>query len=74
MMDRLGIEPRTYWLTEKETQKKYQALIDESQELDEMELEIDYLFSEYDKEIKSETDRDLDEETPNNGNQFPSWG
>jgi hypothetical protein len=39
-----------------------------------MELEIDYLFSEYDKEIKSETDRDLDEETPNNGNQFPSWG
>ena len=49
MMDRLGIEPRTYWLTEKEAQKKYQALIDESQELDEMELEIDHLFSEYDK-------------------------
>ena len=58
----------------KETQKKHQALIDESQELDEMQLEIDHLFSEYDKKIKSETDIDLDEETPNNGNQFSSWG
>ena len=58
----------------KETQKKHQALIDESQELDEMQLEIDQLFSEYDKKIKSETDIDLDEETPNNGNQFSSWG
>ena len=58
----------------KETQKKHQALIDQSQELDEMELEIDHLFSEYDKEIKSETDGDLDEETPNNSNQFSSWG
>ena len=57
----------------KETQKKHQALIDESQELDEMELEIDHLFSEYDKKIQSETDIDLDEETPNNGNQFSSW-
>ena len=58
----------------KETQKKHQALIDGSQELDEMELEIGHLFSEYDKKIKSETDIDLDEETPNNGNQFSSWG
>ena len=58
----------------KETQKKHQALIDESQELDEMQLEIDHLFFEYDKKIKSETDIDLDEETPNNGNQFSSWG
>ena len=33
----------------KEAQKKHQALIDQSQELDEMELEIDHLFSEYDK-------------------------
>jgi len=39
-----------------------------------MELEIDHLFSEDDKKIKSETDIDLDEETPNNGNQFSSWG
>ena len=58
---------------EKETQKKHQALIDESQELDEMELEIDHLFSEYDKKIKSVTDIDLDEETPNNSDQVSSW-
>ena len=57
----------------KETQKKHQALIDESQELGEMELEIDHLFSEYDKKNKSETDIDLDEETSNNSDQFPSW-
>ena len=57
----------------KETQKKHQALIDESQELDEMQLEIDHLFSEYDKKIKSGTDIDLDEETPNNSDQFSSW-
>ena len=57
----------------KETQKEHQALIDESQELDEMQLEIDHLFSEYDKKIKSETDIDLDEETPNNSDQFSSW-
>jgi len=57
----------------KETQKKHQALIDESQELDEMELEIDHLFSEYDKKIKSETDIDLDKETPNNSDQVSSW-
>ena len=57
----------------KETQNKHQALIDESQELDEIQLEIDHLFSEYDKKIKSETDIDLDEETPNNSDQFSSW-
>ena len=57
----------------KETQKKHPALIDESQELDEMELEIDHLFSEYDKKIKSVTDIDLDEETPNNSDQVSSW-
>ena len=57
----------------KETQKKHQGLIDESQELDEMQLEIDHLFSEYDKKIKSETDIDLDEETPNNSDQVSSW-
>ena len=57
----------------KETQKEQQALIDESQELDEIQLEIDHLFSEYDKKIKSETDIDLGEETPNNSDQFSSW-
>ena len=57
----------------KKTQKKHPALIDESQELDEMELEIDHLFSEYDKKIKSETDIDLDKETPNNSDQVSSW-
>ena len=58
---------------EKETQKRYPALIDESQELDEMKLEIDHLFSEYDKKIKSVTDIGLDEETPNKSDQFSSW-
>ena len=58
---------------EKEAQKKHPVLIDESQELDEMELEIDHLFSEYDKKNKSETDIDLDEETPNNSDQVSSW-
>ena len=38
----------------KEPQKEHRALIDESQELDEMQLEIDHLFSEYDKKVKSE--------------------
>ena len=57
----------------KETQKEQQAPIDESQELDEIQLEIDHLFSEYDKKIKSETDIDLDEETRNNSAQFSSW-
>ena len=64
----------------KETQKKHQTLIDESQELDEIQLEldeiqleIDHLFSEYDKKIKPETDIDLDEETPDNSDQFSSW-
>ena len=58
----------------KQTLKEHQALIDENQELDKMQLEIDRLFGGYDKKIKSETDIDLDEETPNNGNQFSSWG
>ena len=57
----------------KETQNKPQALIDENQELDEMQLEIDHLFSEYAKKIKSKTDIDLDEETLNNSDQFSSW-
>ena len=57
----------------KKTQKKHPALIDENQELDEMELEIDHLFSEYDKKIKSKTDIDLDDETPNNSDQVSSW-
>ena len=57
----------------KETQKEHPALIYESQELDEMQLETDHLFSEYDKKIKSETDIDLDEKTSNNSDQFSSW-
>ena len=57
----------------KETQKEHQALIDEDQELDEVQLGIHRLFAEYDKKIKSETDIDLDEETPNNSGQFSSW-
>ena len=66
-------KPEAKTKIKKETQKGHQALIDESQELDEMQLEIDHLFSEYDKKIKSETGIDLDEETSNNSDQFPSW-
>ena len=33
----------------KETQKKHQSLKDESQELDDIKLAIDHLFSEYEK-------------------------
>ena len=66
-------KPKVKTKRKKETQKEHQALIYESQELDEMQLEIDHLFSEYDKKIKSETDIDLDEETSNNSGQFPSW-
>ena len=35
----------------KETQKKHQSLMDESQELDEMQLAIDHLFYKYEKKI-----------------------
>ena len=66
-------KPKVKTKRKKETQKEHQALIDESQELDEMELEIDHLFFEYDKKIKSKTDIDLDEETPNNSDQVSSW-
>ena len=47
--------------------------MDESQELDEMQLAIDHLFSEYEKN-KSEADIGLNEKTLDNGNQFSSWG
>ena len=57
----------------KETQKEHQALIDEDQELDEVQLGIDRLFAEYDKKIKSETNIDLDEQTQNSNDQFSSW-
>ena len=51
----------------KDAQKKNQALVDESQELDEMLLENNHLFYE------SETDMNLDKETPNNSDHFSSW-
>jgi hypothetical protein len=58
---------------EKETQKKHQSLLGESQELDEMQLAIDHLFSEYEIN-KSEAEIYLDEKILDNGNQFSSWG
>ena len=58
---------------EEEAQKKHPALIDEIQELDEVELENDHLLSENNKKIKSEPDTDVNEETPNNSDQFSSW-
>ena len=66
-------KPEAKTKRKKETQKEHLALIDENQELNEIQLEIDHLFSEYDKKIKSKTDIDLDEETRNNSDQFPSW-
>ena len=56
-----------------ETQRENLSIIYENQELNEMQLEINRLFSEYDKKLKSETDIDLDEETKNNRNEFSSW-
>ena len=44
------------------------------EELAEMQLEVDHLFTEYEQKVKWETDIDLDEETPNNGARFSSWG
>ena len=66
-------KPEAKMKIKKETQKEHQALIDENQELDKMPLEVDHLFSEYNKKIKLETDIDLDEETPSNSDQFSSW-
>ena len=57
----------------KRLKKEHQALIDEDQELDEVQLGIDRLFAEYDKKIKSETNIDLDEQTQNSNDQFSSW-
>ena len=51
----------------KRAQKEHQALVDESQELDEIQLEKNHLFSE------SETDMNVDKETPNNSDHFSNW-
>ena len=48
----------------KRAQKEHQALVDESQERDEMLVETDHLFSEF--------EADLDEETPNSSDHFSS--
>jgi hypothetical protein len=39
-----------------------------------MHFKIDLLFAEYGKKIKSEKNIDLDEQTKNSNDQFPSWG
>ena len=66
-------KPKVKTKRKKETQKEHQALIDEDQELDEVQLGIHRLFAEYDKKIKSETNIDLDEQTQNSNDQFSSW-
>ena len=44
------------------------------EELVEMPLEVDHLFTEYEQKVKWETGIDLDEETPNNGARFSICG
>ena len=58
-------EPKTK--RKKDAQKEHQDLVDESQELDEIQLEKNHLFSE------SETDMNVDKETPNNSDHFSNW-
>jgi hypothetical protein len=53
--------------------RKNLAIIYEDQKLSEMQQETGQLFSECDKNLKSETDLDLDEGTKNNSSKFSSW-
>jgi len=57
----------------KKIKRKNLAIIYEDQKLSEMQQETGQLFSECDKNLKSETDLDLDEGTKNNSSKFSSW-
>ena len=57
-----------------EAKRKRKTPLTPDEELVEMQLEVDHLFTEYEQKVKWETDIDLDEETPNNGVQFSSCG
>ena len=41
--------------------------------LDEMQLEVDHLFTEYEQKAEEGKDITLDEETSDNGSRFSSW-
>ena len=55
----------------KEGRKK---IITQDGSLDEIQLEADHLFAEYEQKVKTKVDIALDEERPKNGNRFSSWG
>ena len=57
-----------------EAKRKRKPPLTSDEELVEMQLEVDHLFTEYEQKVKWETDIDLDEETPNNGARFSSCG
>ena len=57
-----------------ESKKRIKKFSPQDEELDEMQLEVDHLFAEYEQKVKEGMDIDLDEETPNSGNRFSSWG
>ena len=55
----------------KEGRKK---IITQDGSLDEIQLEADHLFAEYEQKVKTKVDIALDEERTKNGNRFSSWG
>ena len=57
-----------------EAKRKRKNPLTPDEELVEMQLEVDHLFTEYEQKVKWETDIDLDEEMPNNGARFSSCG
>jgi len=58
-------------LKSKTRRKKFPT---QDKELDEMQLEVDHLFAEYEQKVKEGTDINSDKERLNNGNRFSSWG
>ncbi|SVE42466.1 uncharacterized protein METZ01_LOCUS495320 [marine metagenome] len=57
-----------------ESKKRKEKLPIQDEGQDEMQLEVDHLFAEYEQKVKEGMETDLDGATPNNGNRFSSWG
>ena len=57
----------------RETNKKQRKTLAQDEKLDEMQLEVDKLFAEYEQKFNDGTNVDLDDEIPNNDNRFSSW-
>ena len=56
-----------------EAKRKRKKILTQNEELLEMQLEVDHLFTEHKQNVKWEMDTDLDKETPNNGDRFSNW-